>query len=90
MWGVKGKENCECEGVWGEKCGGAGGGRGLSVGCRGGKGKCVWEGRGSVEAQDSSKRKMSLGVWGGGRSVCGRHGEVCVWSVGGWLGGVCV
>ena len=50
----------------------------------------MWEGRGSVEAQDSSKRKMSLGVWGGGRSVCGRHGEVCVWSVGGWLGGVCV
>ena len=54
MWRVKGKENCECEGVWGEKCGGAGGGRGSSV-----------------------------GVWGG-------HGEVCVWSVGGWVGGACV
>ena len=27
MSGVKGKENCECEDVWGEKCGGAGGGR---------------------------------------------------------------
>ena len=90
MCGVKGKENCECEDVWGEKCGGAGGGRGLSVGCGGGKGRCVWEGRGSVEAQDSSKRKMSLGVWGGRESVCGRHGEVCVWSVGAWVCGVCV
>ena len=50
--------------------------------CRGGKGRCVWEGCGSVEAQDSSERKMSLG--------CGGHGEVCVWSVGGWVGGACV
>ena len=42
MWGVKGKENCECKGVWGEKCGGAGGGRGLSVGVRGREGEvCV-------------------------------------------------
>ena len=40
------------------------------------------EGHGSVEAQDSSKRQMSLGVWGG-------HGEVCVWSVGGWVVRVC-
>ena len=53
-------------------------------GCGGGKGRCVWEGRGSVEAQDSSERKMSLGGWVGG------HGEVCVWSVGGWVGGACV
>ena len=86
MWGVKGKENCECEGVWGEKCGGAGGGRGLSVGVRGREGMCVWEGRGSVEAQDSSNRKMSLGCGGGGgmeRCVCG------VW-VGGWVVRVCV
>ena len=52
-------------------------------GCGGEKGRCVWEGRGSVEAQDSSERKMSLGVWGG-------HGEVCVWSVGGWVGGWCM
>ena len=78
---------CECEGVLGEKCGGVGGGRGLSVGCGGGKGRCVWEGRGSVEAQDSSKRKMSLGGVGGR--------EKCVWEawrgVGGWVGGcVCV
>ena len=53
-------------------------------GCGGGKGRCVWEGRGSVEAQDSSERKMSLGVWGGGieRCVCG------VW-VGGWVVHVC-
>ena len=89
MWGVKGKENYECEGVWGQKCGGAGGGRGLSVGCGGGKGRCVWEGRGSVEAQDSSKRKMSLGVWGGGE-VCVEGMERCVWGV--WVGGwvVCV
>ena len=43
----------------------------------------MWEGRGSVEAQDSSERKMSLGCGGG-------HGEVCVWSVGGWVGGACV
>ena len=48
----------------------------------------MWEGRGSVEAQDSSKRKMSLGVWGGGRSVWGRHGEVCVEC--GWVVGWCV
>ena len=73
----------------GEKCGGAGGGRGLSVGCGGGKGRCVWEGRGSVEAQDSSKRKMSLGVWGGR--------EKCVWEAWrgvcvecGWVDGWCV
>ena len=52
-------------------------------GCGGGKGRCVWDGRGSVEAQDSSERKMSLGVWG-------RHGEVCVWRVGGWVGGWCM
>ena len=39
VWGVKGKENCECEGVWGEKCGGAGGGRGLSVGVQGREGE---------------------------------------------------
>ena len=43
----------------------------------------MWEGRGSVEAQDSSKRKMSLGCGGG-------HGEMCVWSVGEWVGGACV
>ena len=42
MCGVKGKKNCECEGVWGEKCGGAGVGRGLSVGVRGREGEvCV-------------------------------------------------
>ena len=71
MWGVKGKENCECEGVWGEKCGVLGEGEVRMWGCRGGKGRCVWEGRGSVEAQDSSERKMSLGVWGGAwRGVC--------------------
>ena len=51
-------------------------------GCGGGKGRCVWEGCGSVEAQDSSERKMSLGVWGGGRSVWGGM-ERCV-------GGACV
>ena len=86
MWGVKGKKNCECEGVWGEKWGGAGGGRGLSVGVRGREGEVCVGGHGSVEAQDSSKRKMSLGVWG--------EGEVCVGGmercVVGWLGGVCV
>ena len=77
----------------GEKCGGAGGGRGLSVGCGGVKGRCVWEGRGSVEAQDSSKRKMSLGVWGEGEVCVGcmercGEGEVCVEC--GWVGGWCV
>ena len=42
MSGMKGKENCECEDVWGEKCGGAGGGRSLSVGVRGREGEvCV-------------------------------------------------
>ena len=52
-------------------------------GCGGGKGRCVWEGHGSVEAQDSSERRMSLGVWGGmERCVCG------VW-VGGWVVHVC-
>ena len=73
----------------GEKCGGAGGGRGLSGGCGGVKGRCVWEGRGSVEAQDSSKRKMSLGVWGEGE-VCVGGMERCVCGV--WVGGwvVCV
>ena len=41
------------------------------------------EGHGSVEAQDSSKRKMSLGMWGGAwRGVSG------VW-VGGWVVRVC-
>ena len=55
MWRVKGKENCECEGVWGEKCGGAGEGRGSSVGVWGGHGEvCVW----------------SVGGWVGGACVC--------------------
>ena len=57
MWGVKGKENCECEGVWGEKCGGAGGGRDLSVGCGGGKGRCVWEGMARWRPKTAVKEK---------------------------------
>ena len=42
---------------------------------------------GSVEAQDSSKRKMSLGVWGegevcvGGMERCVCAVWVCVWVV---------
>ena len=47
----------------------------------------MWEGHGSVEAQDSSKRKMSLGCGEGGawRGVC----VECGW-VGGWCVCVCV
>ena len=47
MWGVKGKENCECEGVWGEKCGGAGGG----------KGRCVWDGMARWRPKTAVKEK---------------------------------
>ena len=54
-------------------------------GCGGGKGRCVWEGCGSVEAQDSSKRKMSLGCGGAWRGVC----VLCGW-VGGWVVCMCV
>ena len=51
-------------------------------GCGGEKGRCVWEGCSSVEAQDNSKRKMSLGCVGGAwRGAC---------VEGGWVGGWCV
>ena len=46
----------------------------------------MWEGCGSVEAQDSSERKMILGVWGGGRSVGGAWRGVWV----DFMGGACV
>ena len=46
--GVWGREECVWERGKGEVCGGAGGGRGRSVGMRGegGRGRCVWEGSG--------------------------------------------
>ena len=74
--GVQGKENCECGGAWGEKCGGAGGRGGVGVGVQG-EGE-VWGVQG--------KENCECGGAGRGRGVSvvvrRREGEVCV--VGQW------